>query len=201
MVLYNTHNTAYVCCFNPGACTYVNCVWFPWWGRFENGGQPYSGVLNHPTLTGDVFAVSAVLHWLDLLLASVDAYSWALEKKLLSPSEVFSSEVFSIHVHWHVTHRINFSTCLCVTAMVHKPGDKESKLFASVNFFLEHLALQDIQAAAECFKSGHTEELVFTPREVDLYKRCRTIVSVRYVCECYVNGVQITALGWVVKSL
>lgn len=88
---------------------------------------------------------------------------------------------------------MNFSTYLCVTALVHKPGDKESKLFASVNFFLEHLALQDIRAAAECFRSGHAEELVFTPREVDLYKRCSTIVCVRRVNARNENGVQITA--------
>lgn len=58
-------------------------------GRFENGGQLHSGILNHPTLSGDVFSLSASLHWFDLFLAAVDVYTWSLEKKLLSPSEVF----------------------------------------------------------------------------------------------------------------
>lgn len=94
MVVFNTNNTAYVCCFDPEECMY--CMYFVCLccvGRFENGGQPYSGILNHPTLTGDVFAVSAALHWFDLLLAAIDAYTWALEKKLLSPSEVFSGQL------------------------------------------------------------------------------------------------------------
>ena len=72
-------------------------------GRFENGGQPYSGILNHPTLTGDVFAVSAALHWFDLMLAAVDAYTWALEKKLLGPSEVFSGLLHVVRVNVHIT--------------------------------------------------------------------------------------------------
>ena len=89
-------------------------------GRFENGGQPYSGILNHPTLTGDVFSVSAALHWLDLLQAALDAYTWALEKKLLSPSEVFSGklQLSCAYVRGH-THCISCSARLSVCVCVH----------------------------------------------------------------------------------
>lgn len=61
----------------------------------------------------------------------------------------------------------------------HKPSDKESKLFASLSFFLEHLALQDIHAAARCFTNGHNEA-VFTPHEVDEYNRysaCMCVIA------------------------
>lgn len=67
------------------------------------------------------------------------------------------------------------------TVVVQKEGDKDSQLFASVNFFLELLALHDIHAAAKCFKGGHSEELVFTPREVDLYRRYNCLCE---TCEC-----------------
>ena len=99
-------------------------------GRFENGGQSYSGVLNHPALTGDVFSVSAALHWLDLLLAALDAYTWALGKKLLSPSEVFSGELLHsclyVDVHTYMTHCISCSVCLCVYVGIHS-GSAEAR--------------------------------------------------------------------------
>ena len=62
--------------------------------------------------------------------------------------------------------------------MPHKPSDKDSKLFTSLNFFLEHLALEGIHAAAKCFTSGLSQEStceVFTPQEVDEYNRCSTL--------------------------
>ena len=75
------------------------------------------------------------------------------------------------------------SPCLFLVSF-HKPSDKESKLFASLNFFLEHLALEDIHAAAKCFTSGHSEA-VFTPHEVDEYNRyslCMCAIAPLSVC-------------------
>lgn len=75
--------------------------------------------------------------------------------------------------------------------MPHKPSDKDSKLFASMNFFLKHLALEGIHAAAKCFTSGLSEEStreVFTPQEVDEYNRYSSVQLV-YVRQVNVRNV------------
>ena len=65
---------------------------FPVFARFERGGQGHTGILTKPTPCGHVFSLVHIIHWFDLLLAPLDAYTWAFENNLLSPSDVFKGE-------------------------------------------------------------------------------------------------------------
>lgn len=56
--------------------------------------------------------------------------------------------------------------------MIAGSGNKGTVIFLTLTHFFSSLAREDIHTAAKLFKT-QTASLVFTPREIDDYNRCR----------------------------
>ena len=95
--------------------------------RFERGGADLRGILHHPILKGTHFSLRAVEIWFESLTASIDCYCWVLNKKLFTPTKLFSSKT-----------------------------EPNSMLFESIGFFCNSIAFSDIVSCTKCFDSTST---------------------------------------------
>ncbi|XP_065180580.1 DNA-dependent protein kinase catalytic subunit-like [Sycon ciliatum] len=126
---------------------------------FESGGGR-GGIGKYTTLPSFCrpFSLDRALVWLDLVLAALDCYSWAFGQNLLTPDMVFA-------------------------ATLQHEKYKASAVFSSLTFFLQKLAMKDIETAVSVCEvdalSGQTESRVFTPSEASKYNRSKCTVIVR----------------------
>lgn len=60
--------------------------------RFEGGFGGKSGIQKYPTLSSvnNTFSLSTTKHWMDLVLAALDSYTWCFGQRLLTPGSIFS---------------------------------------------------------------------------------------------------------------
>ncbi|ELU11183.1 hypothetical protein CAPTEDRAFT_224273 [Capitella teleta] len=133
--------------------------------RFEFGmySSARMGLNQKPTMSRvqENFSLNAACTWFDLVLATLDCYTWVFGERLMSPNQILIAS-----------------------------NNKGTIIFQVLHHFMEELAQEDISAAVKLFPKVADGSSIFTPREREDYNQTKCTVIVRtlsFICTMFGN--------------